>query len=528
MKASSKAGAALLLGLAGGALALGAWVSFHDCFSLWRPDPDIFVTVELWRGVQRYGPKFLASWAYTQDNWLLSLIPLSSLAFAALGPSAAVAIGIGWAFFLASVAMTGWLAAKLAGWRAGLVLSVVLIFANDQALGRAGYLGYPISHNVSMAWALLALILALRGLEQGSLAACIAAGVVVFLDAVSDPWAGVGLACPLIFAAGALAWAHRGQGPGRSAAVLALASTVGLVAARTRLFGVFDFLPKSHFEFATGQEMLRNLYWGSKSLAAIFDILPGPAGSGAAGLLSLAAIFLLVAWAFGMGAHGLRTASAGRQLIFGVSLLSIGAVAVLFIVGRWDGALTAGRFFPNLYFLGGLLVAVTAADQWSRSRRAPKLVVGVYAGLLVLTGLASQPSVWTGRAAPPPRSEALDLADFLQAHALSYGYGVFWGAHALVTDTLTEGRVIIRPVSFRDGDVRRRPAETSSLWYTTADGPPSPRPFVVIRADGEECPSVDACAAIARRQFGAPAEQLVWRDATILVWPRSIAAEIRP
>jgi hypothetical protein len=68
----------VLVALAGLALALGGWVSFHYCFAAWRPDPDIFVTVELWRGVQRFGPRFLTAWAYTQDNWLLSLIPLSS------------------------------------------------------------------------------------------------------------------------------------------------------------------------------------------------------------------------------------------------------------------------------------------------------------------------------------------------------------------------------------------------------------------------------------------------------------------
>lgn len=514
--------------LAGAALALGAWVSFHYCFGVWRPDPDIFVTVELWRGVQRHGLGFVTTWAYTQDNWLLSLIPLSSLAFATLGPSAGVAVGIGWVFFLATVAMTGWLAAKLAGWRAGLALSVVLVFANSQALGGAGYFGYPISHTVSMAWALLALILALRGLERGSWAACIAAGMVVFLDAVSDPWAGVGIACPLILVAIAMAWTHRGLRPGRSAAVLALASALGLVAARTRFFGLLDFLPRSHFEFASGQEMLSNLYWASKSLAAIFDILPGDAGSGTAGLLNLAAIVLLLGAAVVLGARGIRRSSLGRQLIFGVSLLSIGAMAALFIVGRWDGTFGAGRFFPNLYFLGGLLVTVVAADHWPSWRWPPKLAVGAYAGLLILTGLLSQPAAWTGRAPPPSRDEALELADFLHAHGLSYGYGVFWGARALVTDTLTGGRVIIRPVSFVGGDVRRRPAETSSLWYTSADGPPSPRPFVVIRADGEECPSVDACVAIAQRQFGVAAERLVWRDATILVWPRSIAAQIRP
>lgn len=509
-------------------LLFGAWVSFRYCLEAWRPDPDIFVTVETWRGIQRHGLIFLRSWAYTQDNWLLSLIPVSALAFATFGTSAAVAIRIGWVVFLLSVGMTGWIAARLTGWRTGLLLGCVLIFAGYPALAGAGYLGHPISHNLSMAWALLALILALRTIERGAGVACAVVGILLFIDSVSDPWAGVGIACPLILAAAIMGWVNRGQPLGRRAAMLALVSAFAFVAARTRLFGLLSFLPHSGFDFADRERLLLNLYWGGKSLAAMFDIVPGDTGSGAGDLVNLAALGLLLGCAVVMSISGLRRADAGRQLLFGVGLLSIGAMAGLFVIGRWDATIAAGRFFPNLYFLGALLVMVPMADRWSGWHWPMKLAPAAYALLFVAAGIASAPRLWAEPVRPQPRDEALDLAAFLQAHGLNYGYGPFWGSRALVADTLTDGRVIIRPVSFKGGHIGRRRAETSAFWYRADDEPAPGRRFLVIRADGEECPAPDICEAMARRQFGAPAERLAWRDATILVWPYSIAERIRP
>jgi hypothetical protein len=89
-------------------------------------------------------------------------------------------------------------------------------------------------------------------------------------------------------------------------------------------------------------------------------------------------------------------------------------------------------------------------------------------------------------------------------------------------DTATQGRVIIRPVTFQSGRVRRRPTETSSFWCEPAEESPGARPFLVVKSDGEECPSVPACIDEAQRQFGAPSDQLTYRDAVVLVWPHPI------
>jgi hypothetical protein len=521
-----RAPAAALLVAAALALGLGGWVSLNYVFGAWRPDPDIYVTVELWRGVRQHGLGFLSTWSYTQDNWLLSLIPFSSLAFEVLGARPWVAVGLGWFVFVLSAALTGWLAARLAGWRAGVILAGVLMFASWSAIGPAAYLGYPISHNVSMAWMLLTLILAHSAIDRGSYLAAAAAGLAVLINGVSDPWATVAVAAPLITVAAALAAAHRGSRLGRSALVLALASALALLGARTQLFGLLDFLPESRFELADWRQMLVNLYLAAKALAAMFDILPGGMGAGTAGLLNLAALALMLGTAVALNLRGFRQASPGRQLIVAAAVLSVSATAGLYLAGQWHGT-GSGRFLPNLFLLGALLIAVTAADRWSEWRPALKGIVVVYAGLFVLAGLTSAPELWT-RPAVTTRDDGPGLTAFLQARGLRYGYGVFWGTQALVAETATKGQVVIRPVSFRDAHIRRRPAQTSSLWYLPSDEPAAGRRFLVIRNDGEECPSVQACAEKARRQFGAPSETLAYGDALILIWPRSIAARIYP
>jgi len=88
-----KAGVFALLGAL--VASFGLWVAFRYVMAAWPPDPDVFVTVELWRGIQRHGLEFASSWSYTQDNWLLTVVPLSSALYQLLGPSLTLTIAIG-------------------------------------------------------------------------------------------------------------------------------------------------------------------------------------------------------------------------------------------------------------------------------------------------------------------------------------------------------------------------------------------------------------------------------------------------
>jgi hypothetical protein len=512
-------------------LALGLWVSFHYTLGAWRLDADLAVPLVLWEGVQRHGWGFLSTWAYTQDNWLLSLIPISSLLFAIVGSRPTLVVGMGWLIFVASVVMTGFLAARLSGRRAGLAVACVLLFASYSALGPVGYLAHPITHNISMAWALLALILALRGVERGEVVTCVAAGLCVFVAVVSDPWAAAAVGAPLVLVSGVIAAANWRTRQGRCAAVLCVTAAVGLWAARTQLFGLLWFLSKGHLDLAqTAAELVANMTWGFRALATMFNILPGATLDGAATAarrfdgLALAAV---LGSAIVLTLLALRRASLGRQLVGGVAVLSIVGVIAAFLLGRWDPGANVGRFFPNLYFFGTLLVATVAAEGWRRWPWAAKAAITAYALLFIVSGLASQPRLWLAREPVQGGAEARALGDFLAGHGLTYGYGPYWGSSALMVGWMSDDRVVVRPVTLRSGRVRRRPAETSSLWYQPGDEPTNtPQRFLILRNDGEECPSVEACVGMATAQFGPASERLAFGDAVVLVWPRSISAKI--
>lgn len=521
----------LLYAAAALALTFGLWVSLRYTQGIWTPNPDIFVMVELWRGFGRHGWPFLASWAYTQDNWLFSLMPIASALFKVFGTRGEVATLIGWLSFVGSVGLTSWVASRIRGPRAALALACVLIFAGIDALGGAGLLACPISHNISMTWALGALALAVLSLERGSPGLALLAATSVFIDAASDPWAQVGIAVPLSLAANVIAARNRRTRLGLSAAMLGLGSALAFVAARTRLFGILGFLPRSHFSLANWDGMAANLAWGYRSLGAIANIVPAATPQGeAARLISAAALVVLLGSAMIVAAAKLRREPPVRQLVLGVSLLSIAATAVLFVAGSFPPSVGVGRFLPNIYFLGGLLIADLAVDRWRDWPPAERLGVALYAALFAVSGIMSAPALWShaAQAVDSGTEDTVALGAFLANQGLSYGYGPFWGAHASMSETLTGGRVVIRPVSFPAGRVRRRAAETAGLWYRPGAEPKGNRPFLLVRNDGEECADVNACVAAAPRQFGEPVERLAWRDLIVLVYPREIAGAIDP
>lgn len=517
-----------LIGMAAAGLALGLFVSFRYAMSIWTPDPDIAVPLALWTGFQEHGWRFFSSWLYTPDNWLLSLTPVDALVFSLAGASPTVLVGIGWMIFAASLAMTAYLCWRLAGATAAAVMASVLAFANPAALGSAGYLAYPVTHNISMAWALAALSLGAAAIGRGSLLLALASGVCVFVDAVSDPWALPAIALPLILASGGLALLRRGEAAGRAAAALFVACGIAAWGAHSRAWGAFAFLPRSGFRLTSPAGVLHNLWTAAKDLAAMANVLPG-ADTGAKAVLRADFIALAVVLAVAVvgAAAAARRDSASRQLIVAVAILSMLGTLSAYAIGAWPTLASLGRWFPNLYFFGGLLGAYALAAHWRGWPRWARFAAVAYAALFATAGALAAPSAWLGPLKAPRPYEAEALAAYLQSQGLTYGYGPYWGAQSLIIGPVSGGRVAIRPVTFEDGKLRRRVAESSSFWYRAEDEPPGLiARFVLVKNDGEACLDLPACEATAVRQLGPPARRLQHEGYVVLVYDHPIAARI--
>jgi len=517
-----------LMALAAAGLAFGLFVSFRYAVSLWMPDSDMAVPLALWRGFQRYGWSFLPSWRYTPDNWLFSLAPIDGLVFAMAGGSPTTLVATGWAIFAASLALTAALAWRLAGATAALALACVLAFPNPAALGGAGYLAYPVTHNVSMAWALAALVIAAAAIERGSVLLALASGACEVIDAVSDPWAMPAIVLPLILAGGLVAFVHRRERAARGAAALFAASLLAAWAAQSHAWGALSFLPDAQFHLTSPAGVAHNLWTAAKNLAAMANVLPG-ADLGSKWVLRVDFIALSLVLAAGAvgAALAARRASAGRQLVVAVAVLSMAGTLGAYAIGDWPTLASLGRWFPNLYFFGGLVAAYGLAAGWRRCPTWARLAAGTYALLFMAAGALADPGAWLGPPKPSRPYEAEALAAFLAGQGLTYGYGPYWGAQSLMIGPVSGGKVTIRPVAFENGRLRRRVAESSSFWYRAADEPPGlPARFVMVKNDGEACLDLEACVATAVRQLGPPARRLDHEGYVVLVFDHPIAERI--
>jgi hypothetical protein len=515
--------AALLFGF-------GLWTSFHYTVGQYHLNGDTATPLVFWQGVKEHGWRFLTAWSHTSDNWLLSLIPIAFVAFAALGASPEVAIGLGWAIFVACTLLTAWLAARLAGWRVGVAVACVVILANTWAIGQAGMLGHPVTHTISMLWALATLLLAHQAVQTGDRWMAGWTGVLILANTFSDPWALAAIAAPLIVAGAGVWWLHRRTPSGQAAMVVSVSSLAGALGGYTNLFGLAAFLADAHFELAPPAHMLSNAYWALESFAHTFQIIPGvDPDQRAIKLVNLAAFAALLGAALLLAGAAIRRAPPARQLVLVVIVLSVGAVSVPYLAGLYGADIWNGRFFSNLFFFAPLLVAFALSSEApARWRDRYRVAAVVYGALFALTGAISGPDLWTRRTSAPSPNDNLGLTDFLAGNGLRYGYGTYWGSNANVATLVSGSRVKIRPIAVYPDKVRPRSAGVSQLWFNAGDEPPGdPRRFLILNSDGENCPVMADCVALATRQFGAPSNVLTYGTSTILVWPYPIAERMR-
>ena len=511
---------------------LGAYVSLRYSLALWHADPDTSVPFNLWQGLTQHGLGFLTTWKYSPDNWLFTLLPLDAALLSLAPHQPTVVVLSGWGIFIASVALTGALLGQMTGRTAGLWLAAVLTFANDRALGGAGFLSYPVTHNISMLWGLASLWLCAQGLRTSSTpraaAAFASAGVCLVLNQLSDPWAGAAITLPVTLVAGAVGAASWRDPRARRALTLCAIGGFVFVAAQTRGFGLLGFLSPSPLAFTNEDGLVQNAGWAFRAMASIANIIPlaNPKSVAAMAISGLAAVGLIgAATAFALAR--LRSSDLPTRFTVGVCVTSVAAISGAFLVGQWPHGLMVGRFFPNAYFLGGLLLAWAASLHWSSRPAAAKLAAFLYPLLFVAAGLLSLPEAWTGRAPPRTNDDILQLAGFLDRQGLHYGYGPYWGAYALSMDWLSGGRTVIRPVTFQGGRIARRPWETSPYWYAASDEPPgTTERFLIVANDGEECPSVATCADEAIAQFGPVSRDMTYGYVRILVWRTPIAPRL--
>jgi len=164
------------------------------------------------------------------------------------------------------------------------------------------------------------------------------------------------------------------------------------------------------------------------------------------------------------------------------------------------GAILAGRLLSGTLARGRVLIPALA------------LILGCYAGIEVHNTVQ-----------PRPADPDAQVADWLRAHHLSYGFGDYWNANAMTVDG--GNQVQVRYVSRTGDTLVQRPWESDSSWY---DPTQHDAIFLVTPGPAGTCsPGVPAgWEAAARATFGPPSGTYQVAGFTILVWPKNLLGDL--
>lgn len=495
-------------------------------------DADTSHSLMLWYGIEAHGLPWVRDWIFTQDNWLLSLVPFHFLGFLLFGPTPAVAIFFGWLIFVSSAFVSGAIVRQLGAARAALPVALALLFLGVYA-HRSGFVSYSTSHNITNLFGLAALYIVLswgRVRRPGKLLAVLA---LLVAGSVSDPWMVAAYDVPFALVGAAL-MVFPSPTIGRADGFKVLAvSAAAIVSVKTRLFGLLGFLPPMAFSRGNWATMGANSSFLIKDLGGLLNIVPfADANDALPAIVSLLVVLTLLALAAVKAAKADSADSAARRVPAPIrsatlvcaafAVMSMGIIALALVISCREAADHSARFLINGVYLIVIGLGVLIESNWPTYSIGEKSAYALLAFLFVFSGAASNFRLWTrpGFAIDDMGTQA--LADYLSSNGLTYGYGPYWGANANALTATSRSAVIIRPVAFDKNDgtmIVGNRGESSKRWYTADDYPPGQKSFFVYVAnDGEECADVAICLRGLSRQFGPPARTLEHGGARVLVW----------
>jgi len=487
----------------------GCLNALSDTFRIWSLNGDTISPFIVADGLTQYGPRFLAHWGFTQDNWLLSLVPMDGLLEKALGTSPTLVIGIGYAIFLANTLLLTLLSRLVLGPR-GWLLAPLFCLITPDAAGNTGFLTHSVTHTITFLWGLLGLLCATRALTKGPRALPLSlsgTAITLTIATLSDPWGQVAFILPML--AATLPCLATKTIPRRHTLSLATTLLAIFILCHTRFFGLLWWLPKTAFAFGTLPSAWAHLHTLTHAELTLFslDTLPKPLSF----LGPILLLTLIAAATIGTITHTLlkRRNLTSRDVLRLSLTLSLLATQTLYIIGQFSTDPNIGRFVINV-FPFSLITALALRTQ----ARIPVILATLLITLAKTDGISLTFPTLTPRIDGPA-----NLAETLETHNLTYGFGPYWGANPEGLTWSTHHRLTMLPVTFdpTTGQISRRTAQTSDLWYA----PTTPRPktfFVIIMNDGENCQSIDLCKTGLRNQFGPPDETLPFANTTILTW----------
>jgi hypothetical protein len=379
----------------------------------------------IYQGIVHHGWRFPFTWRFTQDNQILSLLPIALIFYAFAGVSGASIIIQGWLIFVVNALLTGLLvkvATKSWIW-AGLAWLLALL-ASPMAIGQPAILAYPVTHNSVWAFGLLGAICLIRYFTDRPKWALPILLICVFIGTVSDPWFDAAFTVPILL----LAWkSPKWFQTGKAVRHTLIKSVIiTYIIGRLVYFSLelLHMVPGRSIGFASPPAMLHHLALFAKSAGILLQLYPFPSCELArmfwgVYLVGLCGVVIL-------SFQARRQVSPAVKVLLTFSGLSIGIIATAFVLTNFAGGIWASRFLVNIFYLDIVALVSFGSVRWFVGNNLTKLLLLITFTGYVMFGLAAidrtnwrYTSNWSG---------SHSLAKWLIAHNIYNGYGQYFGS----------------------------------------------------------------------------------------------------
>jgi hypothetical protein len=499
----------------------GLWTSLHYTFCLWGPDTDQSFSSMLWYGVHHFGLSFIKSVSFTPDNWIFSLVPIFFLLFALFGVNPYIIVIVGWLIFAACAFLIGYIIKKTTKSTLAAFIGVTLSLFIGIYNYSASWFVFSNSHNTSMLWCLVDLILVINALSSSHKKSFLFIFylslilVVSFIAGFSDPWFNAAFNLPAIISL--LIFGFRNSKYRKQSIFVIIPIALSWLISYSKFFGLLSFIPSSHFVFVSSLHQLKqNCYYYFVSLGSFFNIVQAFNINILLGFVfSILSLYIVITlFKKIVSSHNLIQLTIPEKIAVYFAIFSSLIITSAFLLSNLPNGLYSSRFLYNIFYFVILLFIIGFLKV--SLRKIEKALIVTYLIFFILIGLAGNPICWIKTNIEIKDIGVNNLIKVLEENNLHFGYGDYLTSQVNSIAVLTKNKITMAGLT----DSFAPHAQTSNFYFDLAKIPEENYYFMVIpnHKTPEWHLSVDESIRNAEFYFGKPVKIISIKNHTILIW----------
>lgn len=471
--------------------AIGFIISYYLSSRYFSADADVISSAITWVEIQKHGLGVMQSWSPTTDNWYFAIYPIHYLIFWIFGgPSILILKIISAAQVTLCSLIASLIAYKITNRKTSFFL--IIFYSSLSYFSYAvGFISHPFSHNVMNLYGLLCILINISC--KNKIAACLCISFLSLIASISDPWFVVAYLLPFT-----LYSLYKMKVNGESW-FQPLVYILTLVLFFSKVIQKSLNLPFASFHLASFDVILTNVNWFFLDSGRMINLFFVESTSFylISSLVTLC-FFIFIIWK-------------KKNSINVLLLLSILGVASSFIIGLPEKMEYSARFLVNIVYIVPLMIFINTQRKFNP-------ITSLFFGMAFISAIYSH----TLHTKNNHDLDVKEQMNFMRENHLTYGYGAYWGTKANAISWISNGKIIIRPMTVELSTGRidwgQKRSQSFDLWYK----PLPERTFIAISPDVETCPKIELCLDGMKQQFGEPDNTLKFKDITFLVYNKGL------